>query len=121
MCLIIINNLMNYIINMNETMSLLMATSILALGGIGLYMYKTDEIKREDVSEYDEKGLFSSDLWGLNNNDEEYDEYNDEYNEKKDDDKNYDSNDEEYDLPKRKSRLNKTKKSKKSGGTKRRY
>lgn len=115
MCLIIINNLMNYIINMNETMSLLMATSILALGGVGLYMYKTDENKREDDAEYDEKGLFSSDLWGLNNDDEDNEKKENDY------DNNYDSNDEEYDLPKRKSRVNKTKKSKKSGGTKRRY
>jgi len=40
MCLIIIKNLMNNNIIMNDSMSILLATTILALGGLGLYMFR---------------------------------------------------------------------------------
>ena len=43
MCLIIINKLTNNSIIMNESISLLMATTILALGGLGLYMFKSSD------------------------------------------------------------------------------
>ena len=37
---------------MNETMSLLLATSILAIGGLGLYMYKqSDDFKDRDMND----------------------------------------------------------------------
>ena len=99
---------------MNDTMSLLLATTILAAGGLGLYMYKsTDGNKKggkyEDV--YDEGSLFGSgSLWGPN------------------DDENVDADvneDEDYDEevyePKRRTKASKTKRRKTGGGTKRRY
>ena len=57
---------------MNDTMSLLLATSILALGGVGLYMYKSVD-SGSDESSYDEDNLFggSSSFWGSNEDDEE--------------------------------------------------
>jgi hypothetical protein len=44
---------------MNDSMSMLLATTILALGGFGLYMYKSadDSSSKED---YDEDDLFGS-------------------------------------------------------------
>lgn len=56
---------------MNDTMSILLATSILALGGVGLYMYKSSD-SGSDESSYDENNLFggSSSFWGFNEDDE---------------------------------------------------
>lgn len=100
---------------MNDTMSLLLATTILAAGGLGLYMYKSSDGnkkggKHEDV--YDEGNLFGSgSLWGPNDDDENVDA---DLNE-----------DEDYDEavyePKRRTKASKTKRRKTGGGTKRRY
>ena len=79
---------------MNETMSLLLATAILAAGGIGLFMYKSND------------DLFSS-------NEEELMEEID-----------FDDLDEldDYEDYKPKSRKNKTKRNtKQTGGSRRRY
>jgi hypothetical protein len=47
---------------MNETMSLLLATTILALGGLGLYMVKSsDDTQKGGDEEYNEEGVFGSD------------------------------------------------------------
>lgn len=97
---------------MNETMSLLMATTILAFGGLGLYMYKSDDEddnKKIGEEEYDENNLLSSNLWSSNeeNNNEEDENLN-----------------EEIDYPKKRTtrtRVRSEKKYKKTGGTKRRY
>ena len=47
---------------MNETMSLLLATSILALGGLGLYMFKSSDDTGQNGGdeEYNEEQLFGS-------------------------------------------------------------
>jgi hypothetical protein len=46
---------------MNESMSILLATTILALGGLGLYMYKSSDDEQKDVNEeYDEDGIFGT-------------------------------------------------------------
>ena len=37
---------------MKETMSLVLATAILALGGLGLYMYKQSDDFKDDFSSY---------------------------------------------------------------------
>jgi len=101
MCLIITNNLKNYIIIMNDTFSLLLATSVLALGGLGLYMYKVSDDKTGG-SGYDEDEIF-------NNNDAE-------------DDENIISDDEIIYEPKPRTRgSGKTKKNRKGTGSKRRY
>ena len=95
---------------MKDTMSLLLATAILAAGGLGLYMLKSpdDEEKggEEYNEDYNEDGLFSlGNFWGSNKSDDE-------------DTKDIE---EEYYEPKTRSRGGKTKRNKKSSGTKRRY
>lgn len=84
---------------MNDTTSLLLATTILALGGLGLYMYKTSDDQTGGYDEYNEDEIFSS---------------NDDIS---------DVNEEDYDYePKPKTRNSgKTKRNKKGSGTKRRY
>jgi hypothetical protein len=93
---------------MNDTMSLLLATTILAAGGLGLYMYKSsDNSQRGGDDDYDEGTLFgSASLWGSNDEDEKVDE---------------DYENEEVYEPKPRSRGGKTKRRKAAGGTKRRY
>ena len=96
---------------MNETMSLLLATTVLALSGLGLYVYKSsnDENYNENadddndslkIDEYDEGSL--TDL-----NDTNYDDdYELEY----------------YDYkPKKNDKKMKTKRNKRNIGTKRKY
>jgi len=82
---------------MNDTMSLLFATAILAAGGLGLYMYKGMEHGEKG---YDDNILFDT----KNEDDEELEEL-----------------EEIYEEPKARSRGGKTKRSRKTGGTKRRY
>ena len=88
---------------MNETISLLLATSVLALGGLGLYMYKSNDDKKGGNG-YDENKIFGND------------------NEENISDEDYD-NDYDYDYePKPRTRNGgKTKRSRKGTGTKRRY
>ena len=59
MCLIIINKLINNSINMNDNMSILLATTVLALGGLGLYMFKTSN-SDDAIEDYSEDGLFGT-------------------------------------------------------------
>ena len=82
---------------MNETISLLLATSVLALGGLGLFMYKSTDDKKGGG--YDENEIFG------NQNDEDG------------------LSEEELDYePKPRTRNGgKTKRSRKGTGTKRRY
>ena len=113
---------------MNDSMSILLATTVLALGGLGLYMYKLDKSSQSDDNDddsYTEDGLFSgSDFfhWGQEENDkhnDKHDKYNDEI-EDLDDDYDYEEEEEEY-KPRKRSTA-KTHKNKKSYGTsKRRY
>ena len=79
---------------MNETFSLLLATAILAVGGIGLYMYKINDEQSGGDDEYNEEELF--------NNEEE-------------------NKEPEIVETKVRSRASKTKRTRKTGGTKRRY
>jgi hypothetical protein len=60
---------------MNDSMSILLATTILALGGLGLYMYKVsdDEQKGGDDEDYNEEGIFGGNLWGSKTDDLEED------------------------------------------------
>ena len=87
---------------MNETMSLLLATAILAIGGIGLYMYKTENDSHDDndsVVSYND-----DDFIDTKHTDYEEEDYEPEIYE-----------------PKVRSRSSKTKRQRKTGGTKRRY
>lgn len=52
---------------MNDSMSILLATTILALGGLGLYMYKVpdDEQKGGNDEVYNEESIFGGNYWGF--------------------------------------------------------
>jgi len=94
---------------MNETMSLVLATAILAMGGLGLYMYKnSDESSFEDYDENNENN--ENDDISVTEDDLSQDDIDDEIEEYYDD----------YDEPKPKAR-SKTKRSKKSGGTRKKH
>ena len=51
---------------MNDSMSILLATTILALGGLGLYMYKSsEEPQKEGEEEYNEESIFGGNFWSF--------------------------------------------------------
>jgi hypothetical protein len=87
---------------MRETISLLVATAILAAGGLGLYMYKSNDEPQDGGEGYDEDTLFGSGGFWNKENDLEDEE-------------------EEYYEPKVRARGGKTKRSRRGVGTKRRY
>ena len=90
---------------MKDTMSLLLAAAILAAGGFGLYMIKSPDGEQKGGEEYNEDSLFGSgSFWGSNKSDDDVEEDVEDYYE-----------------PKVRSRGGKTKRNKKSNGTKRRY
>ena len=96
---------------MNDTMSLLLATGILAVGGLGLFMYKNSS-EGESFLEEEENGDNKDDNWFdlrsfFGNSDDE--------DEEKDD-----AELEVYET-KTQRRGSKTKSVRKTGGTKRRY
>jgi len=98
---------------MNDTMSLLLATGILAVGGLGLFMYKNSsekgEVSFEDEYDKNEENWF--DLRSIfGNSDEDEDKEKNEYDEEP----------EVYET-KTRSRGSKTKSARRTGGTKRRY
>jgi hypothetical protein len=94
---------------MNDVKSLLIATTVLAIGGLGLYMYKnSDESSFEDYdenneNEYNDDISVTEDDLSQDDIDAEIEEYYDDYDE-----------------PKPKAR-SKTKRSKKSGGTRKKH
>ena len=112
-------------------MSLLMATTILALGGLGLYMYKSDDKQDGDNNteqSYNEDSIFGSNFWGSNKEDDDSTEENDEKAVSKKyavtDEDNYDHDTDivEENFTKRRPRGRlQTKRNKRSSGTKRRY
>lgn len=95
MCLIIINIVKYLCILMNEIGSLFLATLVLAVGGMGLYIYKTSDLDEQN---------------GGNNENIEEDEYSEE------------NDDYEPEIVEVKTRVSKSKKNRrKAVGTKRRY
>jgi hypothetical protein len=61
---------------MNESMSILLATTILALGGLGIYMYKNsdnEEQKGGNDEDYNEDSIFGGNFWGSKQDDLEED------------------------------------------------
>jgi hypothetical protein len=87
---------------MRDTISLLVATAILAAGGLGLYMYKSNDENQDGGDGYDEDSLFGSGGFWNKENDLEDEEP-------------------EYFEPKVRARGGKTKRSRRNIGTKRRY
>jgi hypothetical protein len=97
---------------MNDTMSLLLATTILAVGGLGLFMYKNSDDKESSGHDYNEDSLFNmGSFWGSNDDD---DDGTHKENEKEEEDV-------EIYEPKSRSRGSKTKRNRKTIGSKRRY
>jgi hypothetical protein len=115
---------------MNDTSSLILAISILSVGGLGLYMYKNVNIQDENNDSYDVDGKkndynghydelfafgdFFGDILGFN-------KHQDQTQTKPCEDKEYLYEDNEIMEHKAKSRSNKGKKEKKQSGTKRKY
>jgi hypothetical protein len=106
---------------MNDTMSLVLATTILATGGLCLYMYKSSN---EDEQAGDE------DYYTEDNNEDNSFSFsnffntNDEKNNENENEDDYEKNDEdelEIYEPKTRQRGGKTKRNRKSSGSKRRY
>ena len=97
---------------MNETMSLLIATAILATGGLGLYMYKSsddesnDDHESDEATESDDTGFFGKGGFFSSSSGDAEEEDEEEHI--------------RYE-PKPKTRGMKTKRNRRSGGTKRRY
>jgi len=93
-------------------MSLLLATTILALGGLGLYMYKSsDETQKGGDEEYNEENLFGSGSlfnWGSS-----------EDKEREEDDIKENEEDDDYKPRKRSAKTQKNRKS--TGNSRRRY
>ena len=95
---------------MNETLSLIAVTTLLAIGGLGLFMFKSSEEDEEkevrntngSMKLKDEDWLGSINIWGNNNQEEEEDEISEQ-------------------KVKPKNSSLKTKRNRKSFGTKRRY
>ena len=94
---------------MNDTMSLILATSILAIGGLGFFMYKNNTDDQDGGSKNDD-GFFGSGFFGNDTEEDELEEPEPELDD-----------DEDYDYKPKSKRGGKTKRNKKTGGTKRRY
>ena len=109
---------------MNDSMSVLLASTLLAMGGVGLYLYKAsnddDSNDYEDnYVEHDQEGLF--DRFWKGGDDDEDDEDDDELSTISDD-LSLSDDEESIEKPKKKRTNNKTKRNRKSGGTsKRKY
>jgi Ser-tRNA(Ala) deacylase AlaX len=106
---------------MNDTTSLLLATVILSVGGLGLVMYKNYSPDKGN-NEKNDDSLFDFDLRSFFGNSDEDNEENEE-NEVNEENENVYNEYEEpevYETPKKK-RGSKTKSVRKPAGTKRRY
>ena len=96
-------------------MSLLIATAILATGGVGLYLYKSPENEGSDDREYDEKVDGDSDDTGFFGKGGFFSSSSEDAEEEEEEEQHI-----RYE-PKPKTRSVKTKRNRRSGGTKRRY
>jgi hypothetical protein len=99
---------------MNDSMSMLLATTILALGGLGLYMFKTsDDNQSGGEDDYNEDSLFGTGSsgslfnWGSSGDDDDDDAKLEEFD------------DEDYKPRKRGPKTLKNRKS--TGSSRRRY
>lgn len=101
---------------MNDSMSILLATTILALGGLGLYMYKSsDENQKEGNEEYNESSIFGENFWSFSNDKNVDDDENLEQ------DLGEDLEEEEYDYKPRKKNTKTQRNKKSTGSSRRRY
>ena len=100
---------------MNETLSLLLATAVLTVGGFGLMFYKTMD---EEGESYDEDKIFNKGKDKKENSDKTE---NNDKPENSDKPENIDNEELESFEPKVRSRGSKSKRNRKTTGTKRRY
>ena len=125
MCLIIIKKLLNNIIIMNDSASIVLATSVLALGGLGLYMFR---MTHDD----DEDNQNNKDVKEDKNNEENIMDFSSLFNwgdpDNKDENKNtvqdniLDDETEEHEIKPRKKTPAKTQRNRKhTGSSRRRY
>jgi hypothetical protein len=125
MCLIIIKKLLNNIIIMNDSASIVLATSVLALGGLGLYMFR---MTHDD----DEDNQNNKDVKEDKNNEENIMDFSSLFNwgdpDNKDENKNtvvdtvIDNETEEHEIKPRKKTTIKTQRNRKyTGSSRRRY
>jgi len=115
---------------MNDSMSILLATTILALGGLGLYVYRTnheeqnggDNVDSDKEDKSREESIFSSvNLFNWSDSEEDTDKEK-EKDQDKDQDVVLDEELEDYEVKPRKRNNVKTQRNKKqSGSSKRRY
>ena len=93
---------------MKDTLSLLLAATILAAGGVGLYMFKSPDDEQRGGEEYNEDSLLGGGrCWGSNKSE--------------DDAEQEDFKEDDYYEPKAKPRGGRTKRNRRGSGTKRRY
>ena len=96
-------------------MSLVIATGILAIGGLGLFMYKNSDGPEKDDESYDENSLFGEKgLFGEGG----FFGGSDDVEPELEEDTEYEP---DFYEPKPKGRGGKTKRTRKTSGTKRRY
>ena len=94
---------------MNDSMSILLATTILALGGLGLYMYKSSDDNQKGGEDYNEDSIFGGNFWSLSDD-------------KPDDEENIDEDlDEEEDYKPRRKNTKTQRNRKSTGSSRRRY
>jgi hypothetical protein len=103
---------------MNDLNSLLLATSVLALGGVGMYLYTSqDQVKQKKGGRKSEN---EDDSWFGSSNDDNENEDNQDKDREQDQDQ--DPYDEDIFESKKKAKNVRTKRTRgKSSGTKRRY
>jgi hypothetical protein len=127
MCLIIIKNLTNNIIIMNDSASILLATSVLALGGLGLYIFRNthDEPDNKDITNKDITNKDITNKEDKNNEETIFDTsslFNWGSSDDKDDNKDLDNETEETDVKPRKKMITKTQRNRKQTvSSRRRY
>ena len=114
---------------MNDSMSILLATTVLALGGLGLYVYRTihedqddgDKIDTHDEDDGDnEESIFGSSIlfnWGSSEDKQKEDKQKEK---EKEQDVILDEDSEENELKPRKRNNLKTQRNRKPSGTSRR-
>jgi hypothetical protein len=130
MCLIIIKKLINNIITMNDSMSILLATTILALGGLGLYVYRTthedqdgeyiSDTHDEDDGDNEESIFGSSNLFSWGSSEDRKKSEDKQKEKEKEQDVLSDEESEENEVKPRKRNNVKTQRNRKASGTSRR-
>lgn len=103
---------------MNDTMSLLLATGILAVGGLGLFMYKNSSEEKGKSYNKKEENWFDLSSFFANDKEDDANDYDNGYDIENE---NEDEDEPEVYETKTRARGSKTKSVRKTTGSKRRY